>query len=905
MSLKQTLATCSDWFTTTCAGAIHPPGRNKRRPSGAATDTQYVRTTELLENRLVLSGVADAYEPNDSVSSATDLGIISGRRVVSGVSLHSAVDQGVVRVDQDFFRFELVATSGREHRISISISNPSGSIVPDVALLDAQGKVIRFTEFPDHDEISLASQSPGVYFLRVHDFAHYEDWADGEVQPPVPYTLYFHTPELPVVDSYEPNNTLAAAANIGIISGRKEISGLSIHTSSDRDFFRFQTIATGRKINTVSLYYHDEKDSLRMRLRDARGNIVSGSQNKAYAELEGLAAGVYYIEVYGLQGARNTYTLAFATPGRTFKDVYEPSDFRSEATDLGRVSGRQTITSLSLHSGKDEDFFRFQTVRTASANHYVDVVDVMFLTAPHFFRNERISAELLDASSGQVVRTGDRKSGGGVRLSLRALPAGTYFVRVYGGWGWAENYSLIFDAPVLPSGVALSNISWPRSMSWGAVADGRSVTGFASGDSSAQGSEGIWSYFKFDTVPSEEHQIYSLRLQPARGVTLDVELLNSRGRTIQSASGAGILVLPFNPAIPRESYGLRVRQTRVTSASEIVSFTARFQASPNFAPVLNRGGTPYLNPVRPGTSSSQNGGTTVLKMISGMSPGGGITDVDAHAQRGIAIISRDNTNGRWQYSTNGGATWNNIGLVTIGTGRLLAVSASNRIRFVPKAGFVGKSTLRFLAWDQTRGRNGDLHSVLSRGGSTPFSSMSHAATIQVNSAPLLNASGNPELTPIRSGIPVRANTGTSVLQIIAGMSPGGGIFDSDRNSLKGIALTSLSGLNNGRWQYSLNGGTTWQSIGTVRNTSVLLLAATSSTRVRFLPNAGFSGTVNMGFFAWDRTIGTNGGRANASSRGGAHAFSTQSETARLMITPLGRTTRLLDDVFSSELLSPR
>src|SRR5262249_22289577 len=64
-----------------------------------------------------------------------------------------------------------------------------------------------------------------------------------------------------------------------------------------------------------------------------------------------------------------------------------------------------------------------------------------------------------------------------------------------------------------------------------------------------------------------------------------------------------------------------------------------------------------------------------------------------------------------------------------------------------------------------------------------------------------------------------------------------------------------------------------------------------STRVRFVPNANFSGTVTNGltFRAWDQTSGTVGGTANlsaAGSHGGTTAFSDNTETAAITVTPV-------------------
>ncbi len=90
------------------------------------------------------------------------------------------------------------------------------------------------------------------------------------------------------------------------------------------------------------------------------------------------------------------------------------------------------------------------------------------------------------------------------------------------------------------------------------------------------------------------------------------------------------------------------------------------------------------------------------------------------------------------------------------------------------------------------------------------------------------------------------------------------------------------------------------------NFNALQLASDSSTRIRYVPNSGFSGEVKIAFVAWDRSTGVNGGTANVASRGGTTAFSTAYEYASLSVNApvaaLSMEFDLIDDVFRSDLL---
>src|SRR5262249_42221813 len=80
-----------------------------------------------------------------------------------------------------------------------------------------------------------------------------------------------------------------------------------------------------------------------------------------------------------------------------------------------------------------------------------------------------------------------------------------------------------------------------------------------------------------------------------------------------------------------------------------------------------------------------------------------VIDVDGDPH-GIAITAIDNKKGLWQFSVNGGASWQNVPTTVSATAALLlSDNPSTRLRFLPKKGFQGFSSFRFRAWDQSDG----------------------------------------------------------------------------------------------------------------------------------------------------------------------------------------------------------
>jgi uncharacterized delta-60 repeat protein len=173
--------------------------------------------------------------------------------------------------------------------------------------------------------------------------------------------------------------------------------------------------------------------------------------------------------------------------------------------------------------------------------------------------------------------------------------------------------------------------------------------------------------------------------------------------------------------------------------------------------------------------------------------------------------------------------------------------------------------------------------VVSAGTSSQMSTCTfdHVALAGDNHAPVLDSSGGLRLDAVSTAN--RYGEGTPITDVLAS---GGGapITDADYGALQGIAVTAADD-SHGTWQFSTNGGNAWTGLGPVSTTNARLLAADASTRLRFIPDVGYTGTVDpaLTFHAWDRTSGTAGAMADASLTGGTSAFSAATETASVTV----------------------
>jgi hypothetical protein len=153
-----------------------------------------------------------------------------------------------------------------------------------------------------------------------------------------------------------------------------------------------------------------------------------------------------------------------------------------------------------------------------------------------------------------------------------------------------------------------------------------------------------------------------------------------------------------------------------------------------------------------------------------------------------------------------------------------------------------------------------------------------AATVKINvtpqnDAPVLNISLNPALTTIDEDAVNPPSTLVSSLL-------SGAVTDPDAGASQGIGVTTASNFR-GTWQFSLDGGASWQALS-VPSASARLLPSTA--RIRFLPKTDFNGEVKLYYRAWDRTGGSSGSTLALSGNAGrTKSLSTAQENALLIV----------------------
>jgi arylsulfatase A-like enzyme len=158
----------------------------------------------------------------------------------------------------------------------------------------------------------------------------------------------------------------------------------------------------------------------------------------------------------------------------------------------------------------------------------------------------------------------------------------------------------------------------------------------------------------------------------------------------------------------------------------------------NDAPQLNTAANPSLPAIQ--EDAPNLAGTQVAEFASA-----GISDPDGAVAKGIAVTGVSTSGGKWQFTLNAGASWQDLGAPTDKTARLLPIDATTRVRFLPNLDYNGQVLLYYRAWDQTQGAAGSTFNVVgSLGGGKAFSTgyigASQAIT-PVNDKPVLALQG--------------------------------------------------------------------------------------------------------------------------------------------------------------------
>lgn len=280
----------------------------------------------------------DAFEQNDSFSAAYNLGTPTGVRTISGLRMADS---------QDWFRFTMNATGTSADFVRINFTHTQGDL--DLVLYNSAGtQLAASTSTANSEQVSLNGRAAGTYYVKVFGY-------NGAINPNYSLTIDPAVATSTTTDDgYEQNDSFSAAYNLGTLTAFRNVSGLRMADS--QDWFRFAMNGTGSSSDFVRINFTHSQGDLDLELYNSAGTrlrVSNGSANGELISLSGLAAGTYYVKIFGYNGVFNpSYSLDIDPPSATVppppppvagnKVLYLNFDGANiSRTDLVRYAGSQ------------------------------------------------------------------------------------------------------------------------------------------------------------------------------------------------------------------------------------------------------------------------------------------------------------------------------------------------------------------------------------------------------------------------------------------------------------------------------------------------------------------------------------------------------------------------------------
>jgi hypothetical protein len=243
--------------------------------------------------------VDDAYEQNDTITTAKNLGTLTASLTINNLVQADA---------HDWYRFSLPKTAASSASISLEFLHSQGDL--DLELYSSYGYRLQISQgITNSEAISLAGRAAGTYYVHVYGYR-------GATNPNYSLSINSGTVATPTDDSYENNDTQGLASNLGTLTTNASVANLALLDSAD--WFRFTTTATGTTTSLVSISFQNTQGNLALQLVNAAGSVIStsnGSGNAESVSLANLASGTYYARVYSATGATNpSYSLQIVAP---------------------------------------------------------------------------------------------------------------------------------------------------------------------------------------------------------------------------------------------------------------------------------------------------------------------------------------------------------------------------------------------------------------------------------------------------------------------------------------------------------------------------------------------------------------------------------------------------------------
>ena len=282
------------WTTPTVAGNYSINGElSDSVGNSLANDTQYFTISSGGGTNGSGNLTGDSNEPNDAISTATPITLGA---VNSGVNIHN-------NSDDDYYTLNL--TSGSMVWVNLTFSHNVGDLQLNVYEWNGLNNwMVDYSHSNSNNEqVIFNVTSSTTYYVQVFSSggaSNYSFSVQSTATPP---------PPTPTVDVNEPNDSFTAATAVGTSLPYSQ-TNLSIHNSTDDDFFSFPAISG--VTYWVNISFTNSNGDLDLELYDGSQSLVDTSSSVTDDESVSDTPSsnmTMYAYVYGWASAINNYDI--------------------------------------------------------------------------------------------------------------------------------------------------------------------------------------------------------------------------------------------------------------------------------------------------------------------------------------------------------------------------------------------------------------------------------------------------------------------------------------------------------------------------------------------------------------------------------------------------------------------
>ncbi len=303
--------------------------RSQKRLCGRS-DGGRLLSMELLEARLALTWVA-VPPPAIPIPTAVETVTLNSQNGATGSAT-------IASSEVDYYSFATTTTGS----YTISTATPLSGLDTVLGIFSSTGQRLAYNDdisYPTNTDSRLTVKltAGSRYYIGITNYSVASRGAyDWTITGPVASTGLTD-------DSYENNDSFNTAYNFGTLTAVKTVNTLVM--ADGVDWYRFTTTANGTSSNSVSISFLNSQGNLQLALYSATGALISastGTGNSESVSLSGLAAGTYFVDVYGNGGAQNPNYLLTITPP-TQATANPSSGFQITLSMTGLTASQQAV----------------------------------------------------------------------------------------------------------------------------------------------------------------------------------------------------------------------------------------------------------------------------------------------------------------------------------------------------------------------------------------------------------------------------------------------------------------------------------------------------------------------------------------------------------------------------------